>query len=98
MKAVLVLMLPAIVLLIIAPQGDATISLEITDNLGNYTPAHKLDGNIDIIFDDFVPQTARIFALVNGKEISSLSLKDYVKPPSSYNFLKQTLYYNITAV
>lgn len=84
--------------LLLVPAATATITLDITDEIGAYTPFQSLMGQVTLSFNELVLQSSTLFASIDDQSAPSLPLQEYVNPPSSYSFVNQPFAYNVSAV
>jgi len=85
------------ILLLLLPGAAAEISIEITDEVGNYSPSQPLSGNAKLVFDELILQDSVLRAYINDQLASSLSMQEHMNPPSSYAFIKHSFGYNLSA-
>lgn len=65
------------------------------DNVGSQAPDIPLSGTIEIVFNEFYPENTDISALLDGVEVSTLPISDYLEDTSSYSFSRYDFTYDI---
>lgn len=86
----------AVALILLIPLASATVTLDVTENVGNYSAQQQLSGTVTLSFNQLLQQTAQLAARINNQLISNLGLQNFIGAPSAYSFQSQSFSYNIS--